>query len=210
MIIMATLRERKSEIRRAAVARVLGLERSRRATEESGLLALLPGLPGFSQARTILLYVSAFPEEIATRPYIARCLESSCKVVLPRINRTTGMLTLHRITSFTDDLRAGALGILEPRKSAPLVDPDEVDWALVPGLAFDAQRRRVGRGAGYYDRLLPTLRPDAAKIALILEAQWVDEIPVEAHDVSLDAVVSCSRVALGPHSGATVTTGGSE
>ena len=204
---MPPIPEQKQAIRRATLARILGLDPALRAAEESGLLGLLPRLPGFSETKTVLLFVSAFPEEIDTRSYIAKCLESGRKVLLPRIQRASRTLKLHEIGSFADDLEAGAMGILEPRKSCRLVDPGQVDWVLVPGLAFDCQRRRLGRGAGYYDRLLPTLRPDAIKVALILETQWVDEIPAEAHDVSLDAVVSCSRAAFGPHSGTTFTAG---
>ena len=53
------------------------------------------------------------------------------------------------------------LGIPEPRPDLPEVPPAAVDWALVPGLAFDERGFRLGRGAGYYDRLIPLLRPDA-------------------------------------------------
>ena len=56
---------------------------------------------------------------------------------------------------------------------------------LVPGLAFDARGYRLGRGAGHYDRLLPTLRPDAPRWALALDCQLVEGLPIEPHDVPI-------------------------
>ena len=88
------------------------------------------------------------------------------------------------------DLEPGTLGIPEPAPDCPEVEPEAVDWVLVPGLAFDAAGYRLGRGAGHYDRLLPTLRPDAPRWALAFDCQWVDDLPVEPHDVPLDGIVS--------------------
>ena len=60
----------------------------------------------------------------------------------------------------------------------------------MPGLGFDDLGFRLGRGAGHYDRLLPLLRPDAPRWALALDCQWVEDLPVEPHDVPIDGVVS--------------------
>jgi 5-formyltetrahydrofolate cyclo-ligase len=68
----------------------------------------------------------------------------------------------------------------------------------VPGLAFDFQCHRLGRGAGHYDRLLLRLRPDASRWALGYDCQVVDELPAEPHDVPVDGVVTPShRIRLG-------------
>ena len=198
---MPDLHKTKSELRRRIVERILAVDSARREVEEKGLFARLPTLPGFLDAKTILLYTKGFPEEIDTRPCLARCLELSKNLVLPKVDRESKTLTLHQVHSLEKDLRVGYRGIPEPRKSTSLIDPSQVDWVLVPGLAFDRDCRRLGRGAGHYDRLLPTLRPDAMKIALILESQWVDLVPVGPHDVSLDAVYSCEKGVLRHQSG---------
>ena len=104
-------------------------------------------------------------------------------------------LRLYQVGDPDTDFRRGTLGIPEPRKSCPTVAPEEVDWVLVPGLAFDGRCYRLGRGAGHYDRLLPTLRPDTPRWSLALDCQWVDALPVEPHDVPLDGVVSPTRAA---------------
>ena len=99
----------------------------------------------------------------------------------------------------------GTLGIPEPRRDRPEVAPAEVDWVLVPGLGFDAECFRIGRGAGHYDRLLPTLRPDIPRWSLCLSSQWVEALPVEPHDQRLDGVAD--RLP-GRHSALTSTAGG--
>jgi 5-formyltetrahydrofolate cyclo-ligase len=90
----------------------------------------------------------------------------------------------------------GTLGIPEPRLTCPRLEPSEIDWALIPGLAFDDRCYRLGRGAAHYDRLLPLLRPEVLRWALALEPQWVDALPVEAHDQQLDGVMSAERTCL--------------
>ena len=118
-------------------------------------------------------------------------------------------MRLFRVEDPEADFTRGTLGIPEPRKSCAPVGPEEIDWALVPGLAFDARCHRLGRGAGHYDRLLPTLRPEAPRWALALDCQWDKGLPVEPHDVPLDGVVSSSRTAA-CHSRSSVTSGGLE
>ena len=79
----------------------------------------------------------------------------------------------------------------------PLGDPvdlTQIDLALIPGLAFTPDGRRLGRGKGFYDRFLPRLRPDCCKCGIGYDFQIVDELPIEAHDILLDAVVTPSDV----------------
>jgi 5-formyltetrahydrofolate cyclo-ligase len=189
----AEIRQRKRALREEMVGRILALDFESRRAEESALAARFATLPGCAEARTLLLYVTAFPEEIATAPMIDLALAQGKVVLCPRVDRARRRLRLHRIDDPGRDLTPGTLGIPEPRPDRPEVEPGAVDWVLVPGLAFDARGYRLGRGAGHYDRLLPTLRPDAPRWALILDCQWVDHLPDEPHDVPLDGVTSPRR-----------------
>ncbi len=177
-------------MRKQVIAKLLAMDAVERSRQEAALVDLLPTLPGFNKARVVLLYASHFPEEIKTRPLIDLALALGKTVVLPRVDPVARQLILHLAT----ETSPGTLGIPEPLSTHPLVAPSEVDWALVPGVAFDRKGFRLGRGGGFYDRLLPELRPDSPRWALILEPQWVDSVPVEPHDAQLDGLASASKV----------------
>lgn len=87
-----------------------------------------------------------------------------------------------------DSLRPGAFGIMEPIGNT-FTDLDAIQLAIVPGMAFTADGRRLGRGRGYYDRLLSRL-PKAFKLGVCWPFQLLDHIPVEPHDILMDAVIS--------------------
>ncbi len=202
------LRQEKRRIRRAVIARILAMASEERTRQELALVAAFPGLPGFETARTVLLYASAFPEEFDTRPMLKIAREAGKIVACPTVDRGSNSLRLHRIDDPDRDLRPGTLGIPEPASSRASIPVDSIDWVLVPGVAYDVHRNRIGRGAGHYDRLLPRLRHDVLRIALAFDEQWVDELPAEPHDVPLDGVVSPGRP-LGLADQRTSTFGGS-
>jgi 5-formyltetrahydrofolate cyclo-ligase len=183
----------KRALRRAMVGRILALDPADRRAQDDALAARFGTLPGLATARTVLHFVTAFPEEITTAPMLREVLDRGQRLVCPRVDRAGRRLRLYRVEDLERDLGPGTLAIPEPRRSCPEVAPEAIDWALVPGLAFDDRRYRLGRGAGHYDRLLPTLRPDAPRWALILDCQWVEDLPVEPHDVPLDGVLSPGR-----------------
>ena len=190
----------KQALRREVVARVLAMKPDRRREQEAGLLGLFPTLPGYGEAETVLLFASAFPEEYDTAPFLRHAFGQGKQVICPRVDRAADRLRLHRVADPTTDFRAGMLGIPEPRRRCPEVAPSAIDWVLVPGLAFDASGYRLGRGRGHYDRLLPTLRPEAGRWALALDPQWVEALPIEAHDQPLDGVVGVDRRVVTPRS----------
>jgi len=175
------------------VERILALDPEARRGEEAVLAARYATLPGLGGAHTVLLYASAFPEEIATASLLEQTLGWGKRLVCPRVDRAERRLRLFGIEDPSRDLTPGVLGIPEPRSDCREVEPEAVDWVLVPGLAFDVLGYRLGRGAGHYDRLLPTLRPETPRWALILDCQWVEDLPVEVHDVPLDGVLSPGR-----------------
>lgn len=177
-----TIKDEKQQARRAAIARVLGLDPARRREQEGALAARLGSLPGFAGAGTVLMHVTAFADEVDTASLVRQVLAAGKRLVCPRVDRGRRRLVLYAVGDPARDLRRGHWGIPEPDPSLPIVPPEAVDWALVPGVAFDRAGYRVGRGGGYYDRLLPNLRPDAACWSLILDVQWVDRVPREPHD----------------------------
>jgi 5-formyltetrahydrofolate cyclo-ligase len=184
----------KQALRRILTERILALDCDERHAQEAVLTARFASLPGYEAAAAVLLYVSAFPEEIATRAMLELALGQGKRLICPRVDRAERRLRLYCVEDLDADLKRGTLGIPEPKRVCLEVDPTLVDWVLVPGLGFDDRGFRLGRGAGYYDRLLPTLRPDALRWALALECQFVEALPVEPHDVPVDGVMSSGRV----------------
>lgn len=91
-----------------------------------------------------------------------------------------GDLSVHELGG---PLEVHRLGFLQPHESARLVSPDEIDVALLPGLAFDLFGNRLGRGAGYFDRLLRATRPGAKHVGIVPADLVVDQLPVESHDI---------------------------
>lgn len=146
-------------------------------------------LPAWQRARWIALFVSQ-PDEIATNALIERASRAQ-KLVLPRI---VGRRELEfRAVADHTDLSPGAFGIPEPQTRCPEVQLDERDLVVVPGLAFDRSGGRLGRGAGYYDRALARLiasgrRPIVAGVGFSF--QQIERVPMTAHDVRVDLVVT--------------------
>lgn len=85
------------------------------------------------------------------------------------------------------DLSIGSYGIAEPTGEL-FTDYAAIDLAVIPGVAFDAVGHRLGRGKGYYDRLLPHI--GATKIGICFPFQWVEEVPAEPFDICMDEVIS--------------------
>ena len=178
----------KQRLRREIVSRVLALDPADRRRQEDWLAERFATLPGFAAAKTVLLYVSAFPEEFTTGPMLRQALDQGKRLVCPRVDRASRSLRLFQVADLDADLGRGTLGIREPRKSCPELAPAAIDWVLVPGLAFDDRNYRLGRGAGHYDRLLPQLQPEVPRWALAFDCQRVEALPVEPHDVPLDGI----------------------
>lgn len=146
------------------------------------ILERLKSHPRFVSADTILLYYS-LPDEVCTHTLLA---ETNGKtILLPRVVDDTGMELCEYNGSH--DLRMGAFNILEP-SGRRFDNYAAIDLAIVPGMAFDANGHRLGRGKGYYDRLLARL-PYIYKIGVCFPFQLVDTVPTEETDIQMDEVI---------------------
>lgn len=139
----------------------------------------------YVNAKTVMLYVSAFNEP-STIEIIKDAIEYGKRVVLPVSDTAAETIVLSYLDSL-DDLAKGAYGISEPKVIKP-ADLADIDFILVPGLAFDRRGNRMGFGKGYYDKLL--CKTGAEKTALCYEFQLFDEIPVGEHDVPMNTIIT--------------------
>jgi len=139
-----------------------------------------------------------FRSEWDSRGLARDVIASGRRLVLPRVDRDARELALHAIADLDADVAPGYVGIPEPRAACASVAPAEVDFVLVPGVAFDAQGRRLGYGGGFYDRLLPRLRPDAVLVAGAFDEQVVGAVPAASHDARVPLIVTPTRVIVAP------------
>lgn len=145
-------------------------------------------MPQYREAGTVLTYMS-FGTELDTHAFFDRVLSDGKIAVLPRIDKPTKSLALHRVNGHAD-LVDGVWGIREPRADAPTLAIDAIDMVLMPGLAFDRSGNRLGYGAGFYDRLLSRSAEKPFRIAAALDCQIVDAVPVDAHDRPCHCVIT--------------------
>ncbi len=179
----------KQEIRRSMASardRIPGRERqSRSQSIERHLITL----EVYQKAAVLLAYAS-FRSEADTMGLIRTALEAGKRVAVPVCVPNEAQILPCEIKS-PDELMPGHWGIPEPpRHLQRKIRVGEIDLAVIPGLAFDRHFNRLGYGAGYYDRFLPKMRRDAAKIGIGFSFQLVDQLPADPFDVPLDGIIT--------------------
>jgi 5-formyltetrahydrofolate cyclo-ligase len=140
--------------------------------------------PRFMEADTVLMY-NSLPDEVETRDFVIYWSMRKC-VLLPVVKGSE--LELRRYIP-EKGFTVGAYGVLEPNGEA-FTDYASIDLAVIPGVAFDQEGNRLGRGKGYYDRLLNKMNhPSLYKLGICFDFQKVEHVPTEEHDVPMDEVL---------------------
>ena len=140
-----------------------------------------------TQVTTLLLFAS-LPTEIDTQPIYQRLHNQGKRLAFPKINSSTQQLTCHWVRAW-EELIPGKFGIREPYESIEL-PLEQLDLIIVPGLAFDRQGNRLGRGQGFFDRLLSQTKPKTFHVGLFYAFQEVPLIPADTWDCSLSIIVT--------------------
>ena len=141
----------------------------------------------YAKAESILLYMS-LRGEVDVRLIMERAISDGKRVALPRYVPESAVYEAFFISD--EPLAPGPFNILEPAMSNP-APVNRLDLIVAPGIAFDPRGRRLGRGKGFYDRLLSSAT--GVKCGICFEEQMLAEIPVEPHDVVLDFIATPSR-----------------
>ena len=125
------------------------------------------------------------------REFIEWGLSAGIRVYLPRYRNDVDSYEMAEIRDLVHDVECGRYGIHEPKTHLPAATPEEMAnemmW-LVPGVAFDASGNRLGRGRGYFDRLLASVTGSVAGV--FFGFQRADSVPAEGHDRKLDCAVT--------------------
>jgi 5-formyltetrahydrofolate cyclo-ligase len=183
------LKRRKRELRHEVRARRDALTAAEREQASASIADRFLALPEVGAADSVLAFWS-FGSEVETASLIARVHERGARVLLPRIEDGALVPVAYEPG---DPVAATSFGAMEPTGDRS-VEPSRLDVVVVPGLAFDRRGGRVGYGGGFYDGLLPRLRPQAHAIAIAFSVQLVDEVPEGPGDRRVEAIVTEDEV----------------
>lgn len=195
------IQARKQQLRqsiiagRAALAEELHLRLSREITAR--LLRLAP----YREAHTVLGYMH-FGAEFVSEPWLQQVLSDGKRLLLPKVDTATRELDLYHVEDVRAQLAPGAYGIREPlpERCTRLERLDEIDFILLPGVAFGRNGSRLGYGGGFYDKLLARLDNEARRehrpplVAAAFAMQVVEDIPQEATDRKADWLVTENEI----------------
>ncbi len=159
-------------------------------------VASMMQLPEYQASRTVLWYLDC-RSELRTRHALPAALASGQRIIVPYCtvnDRGENKLGLWWLQAL-DELVIGKWKILEPPRErwgepSREIRPEQLDFVVVPGVAFGRDGARMGNGQGYYDRLLQSVRPDCPLVGLCYECQLLDNLIVDRHDVFMDKVVT--------------------
>jgi 5-formyltetrahydrofolate cyclo-ligase len=189
MIQEDSIAEQKRLLRRQILERQEGITRAEIAQDSIQICARLRSQPVWQESKRILAF---FPMEMEPdiRPLLEEALAAGKTVALPWFDRKRGVYEARAVREIAG-LGTGHFGIPEPGPDSPSEELNRLDFCLVPGVAYDRNGRRLGRGKGYFDRLLAQTRGHFCGVAF--EWQLVMEVPIELHDVCVNSLLTPSR-----------------
>ncbi len=154
----------------------------------------LLGFANFMEAHIALLYTERSCE-IPTGNIIKKVLEIKKGIALPALSDSKHKISLLRINSYEKDLIKRDFNLLEPDPSVcKKLAIDQIDIAVIPGLAFDEKGGRLGFGQGFYNRLITKLPETTRKISIAYEEQIADQIQMESRKYNVDIIITDKRI----------------
>lgn len=177
----------KAELRKQVKTRVKAMTDEEKQQESERVMEQLEHIQQFMEAKTVLLFHS-LPDEICTHKLIEKYATEK-KILLPVINGEEWY-----IREYNGDLKTGEYNIQEPT-GMNFHDFDSIELVVVPGVCFDNDLGRVGRGKGYYDRMLEKITK-AYKIGICFNCQLQSKVPTEKWDVKMDMVLTEAKMVM--------------
>jgi 5-formyltetrahydrofolate cyclo-ligase len=147
--------------------------------------------PYYQRARTVALY-APIRGEVPTRDILVAALQDG-KVVCYPLSHVHGRILSFRAITSESELEPGRLGVREPNSASELIQVDQIDLFVVPGLGFSRDGKRLGRGGGYYDATLRAASSRSRRVGLAFSEQIVNQLPTTGDDVDMDLVVTESE-----------------
>jgi 5-formyltetrahydrofolate cyclo-ligase len=187
---MMAERVEKKEIRKKLIERLLSLTKEEVKRRSKNVEKILSELPIYKEAKVILVYYPLRGEVDVLE--MIRKVWSSKRVCFPVMDVGTKDLRAFEVSNLDSDFISGPYGVMQPdiTKTKEIALGD-IDMILVPGIAFDCQKNRLGRGAGYYDRFLKKIKFPTKKVGVAFEFQVLENLPVHpTFDEKVDTVVT--------------------
>jgi 5-formyltetrahydrofolate cyclo-ligase len=178
----------KAEARRQAAKLIRALSREERIEKSLAACRHLLLVPEVCEARTIVLY-APLHDELDVWPAVHALAEAGKRIVMPKCVPETRDVLCFEVADFEHDLAPGTFNIPEP-VSGRSVSVDQLNLVVSPGRAFDRAGNRLGRGVGYYDRFFVRPGFTAFKCGLAFDCQIFPTVPIVAHDIPVDAIVT--------------------
>jgi len=182
-------RETKKTLRDELMAREAALSPEYTTESNRGICQNVLALPEFQAAGAVLLFYSIWAEP-NTHPIINAALEQGKTVTLPE-SLPNGIMVARQIKSLAE-LVPARYNIPSPTGNMPEIPPEELDFILVPSVAFDLEGYRLGHGGGYYDRYMP--RTPAFRCGIAREQMLLPRVPRGFYDVAVNAIVTEEKI----------------
>lgn len=176
----------KNVLRKSVLQKTKKIPAAARHVRSRRILEKLSRKTIFKKSEHVALYFGITPE-VETKFFLREVLKDK-KVYLPRVGPKKS-LVLCRVRSLFGDLKKNAYNIMEPKAFCEKRSASQMDLIIVPGVVFDKKGGRLGRGGGYYDRLLKKTKRVPA-IGLCFREQLVKKVPMKAHDVRVGRVIT--------------------
>jgi 5-formyltetrahydrofolate cyclo-ligase len=148
--------------------------------------------PVYRRSDVMMVFLS-LPREVDTTPLVLHAWRDGKRVLAPKVNWEQRRMLPIEIVSLTDNISEGQMGLREPAEGTPF-SVEQIDLVVVPGLGFDLEGNRIGRGRGFYDRFLTHEGWNGTSCGLALEVQVVERVPMSEHDATVDMLVTDAAV----------------
>ena len=186
----AELNNQKNALRKQIRASLQKISPAARETASAQARALLKGQSIWKNAASILFFAPV-SNEVDIWPLMEEAINTGKTAALPRFDAADQSYVACRIQNLRSEIVTGEFGIREPAVRCAEIPFGKFDLVIVPGVAFDLRGCRLGRGRGFYDRLLVELR--GAKCGVAFDEQIVNEVPVGPLDIRMNFILTATR-----------------
>ena len=184
------LNDQKAKLRKEIRAVLQNITPAARLAASAHIRTRLKEQPFWRDATSILFFAS-LPDEVDLWPLLDETLAGGKIAALPRFDHASNDYLACRVQHPQTEVGPGQFGIREPKLHCPEIPAERLGLILVPGVAFDVRGGRLGRGRGFYDRLLAGI--PGTKCGVAFDEQIVEAVPIGKLDVQMDFILTPTR-----------------